>query len=204
MPPVNTTPAAALPPASTRRACLLGLGAATSLLLAPRLHAATNTTEAWRALQSGTVVLMRHAFAPGLGDPPGFELGQCQTQRNLSSGGREQARRIGQAFRDQGVDVRRVLASQWCRTQETAELAFPGLVHPHPAFNSFFQDASSQDAQTREALALIRAWTGPGVLVVVTHQVNITALTGVVPSSGEGLVVRPQGDQLTVLARLSL
>jgi len=201
MPPVYT--AAVRPQNLSRRTCLLGLGGAASLFLTPRLQAATDPTDGWQALQSGGVVLMRHAFAPGLGDPPGFELGQCATQRNLSSGGRDQARRIGQAFRNRGVNVRRVLASQWCRTQETAELAFPGLVETHPAFNSFFQDAGSQDEQTRQAQALIRAWTGPGVMVVVTHQVNITALTGVVPSSGEGLVVRPQGEPLPVLGRLA-
>jgi phosphohistidine phosphatase SixA len=146
-------------------------------------------------MPSGSVVLMRHALAPGVGDPPGFALGNCSTQRNLSDEGRAQARRIGQAFKARGVAVAAVWSSQWCRTRETAELAFGQPLFAslprvdQPAFNSFFGEPSAAPEQTRAATALLKAWRGPGVLVVVTHQVNITALTGVVPASGEAVVV---------------
>lgn len=159
-------------------------------------------TDAWAALQEGSILLLRHANAPGVGDPRGFRLGDCRTQRNLDESGRAQARRIGEQFRQRGVKVGAVMSSQWCRARETAELAFPGSVRDEPSFNSFFGDASAEATQTAEAQATLQRWRGPGVLVVVTHQVNITALTGVVPGSGEGVVLRASGQGLAVVARL--
>lgn len=156
----------------------------------------------WSVLRNGTIVLLRHANAPGVGDPPNFVLGDCSTQRNLDAQGQEQARRIGEQFRQQRVDVRRVLTSQWCRTRETAELAFPGRAQEAQIFNSFFEDPARRSPQTAEALRLLTQWKGPGVLVVVTHQVNISALTDVVPASGEGVVVRPVQGTLQVTGRL--
>jgi hypothetical protein len=98
--------------------------------------------------------------------------------------------------------VGRVLSSQWCRARDTAELAFPGQVSLEPAFNSFFGNRESEDRQTAEALRLLRDWAGPGVLVVMTHQVNISALAGIAPRSGEGIVLRPEGGRLRVVGRL--
>lgn len=143
-------------------------------------------------LKDGSIVLFRHAEAPGVGDPPGFKLNDCSTQRNLDDTGRAQARRIGAQIRAQGVRVGAVRSSQWCRTRETARLAFPQQdVHDDPDFNSFFGDSAGGAEQSARALATLRQWRGPGTLVVVTHQVNITALTGIVPGSGEGVVVQP-------------
>lgn len=156
----------------------------------------------WSLLQNGSMVLFRHAIAPGVGDPANFKLNDCTTQRNLDEAGRNQARRLGQAFRDNRILVGRVITSQWCRTRETAQLAFGTNVQDEPAFNSFFSNRQNQEAQTQAALELLRRWQGPGVLVVVTHQVNITALTGVVPDSGEGVVVRFAGGQLQVVGRI--
>jgi phosphohistidine phosphatase SixA len=143
---------------------------------------------AWEALRAGGIVLFRHAIAPGGGDPAGMRLGNCATQRNLDARGRAQAAAIGAALR--GVEVGGVLASQWCRTLETAEIAFPGRVTHEPEFNSFFSDRASGPARTEAARAILAAWRGPGALVVVTHQVNITALTRIFPASGEGVVLR--------------
>ena len=157
---------------------------------------------AWPALTDGSIVLLRHAQAPGVGDPPGFKLGDCRTQRNLDDTGRAQARRIGERFRRQGVKVGAVLSSQWCRTRETAELAFPGQARDDTDFNSFFGDTARQPEQTARALSTLTRWRGPGVLVVVTHQVNITALTGVGAASAEGVVVTARDGSLQVLARL--
>jgi phosphohistidine phosphatase SixA len=157
---------------------------------------------AWSALKDGSTVLFRHANAPGIGDPAGFTLGDCKTQRNLDETGRAQARRIGEQFRQRGVKVGAVLTSQWCRTRETAELAFPGMVQDDASFNSFFDDTSRNATQSAQALATMARWRGPGVLVVVTHQVNITALTGVVPASGEGVVVAPKGPGVQAVGRL--
>lgn len=143
----------------------------------------------WQAARTpGAVILFRHAIAPGTGDPANFRLGDCTTQRNLSDEGRAQARAIGQALRDAGVQPARVLTSQWCRTRETAELLGFGPPEDLPALNSFFADRAEGPAQT-EALRDFIATLPPGeTVVMVTHQVNITALTGITPASGEGVV----------------
>jgi phosphohistidine phosphatase SixA len=141
------------------------------------------------------VVLLRHALAPGTGDPANFQLGDCTTQRNLSEAGRQQASAIGQAFRQRGVTVDRVLSSQWCRCLETAELLELGPVEPFAPLNSFFQDRRTADSQTADVEAYLRQQPPQGVMVMVTHQVNITALTGIVAPSGQGVVVAVDGDQ---------
>jgi hypothetical protein len=105
-------------------------------------------------------------------------------------------------MRAAGVTVGAVLASQWCRTMETAELTFPGRVVAELAFNSFFAERSTKQAQTAAARAILLAWNGPGALVVSTHQVNITALTGIVPASGEGVVMRREGTALMVVGHI--
>ena len=176
--------------------CVLGLGL--SLLG----HVAAASESGWPALKDGSVVLFRHANAPGGGDPPGFKLGDCSTQRNLDDTGRAQARRIGEQFRQRGIKVGAVLSSQWCRARDTAELAFPGQVRDDASFNSFFDERSRGQAQTAEALATLARWRGPGVLVVTTHQVNISMLTGVTPVSGEGVVVAPTRGGVKVLGRV--
>jgi phosphohistidine phosphatase SixA len=156
----------------------------------------------WAALQEGTIVLFRHANAPGIGDPANFKLDDCATQRNLDATGRAQARRIGEQFRQHGIKVTQVLHSQWCRTRETAQLAFPGIATDSAPFNSFFEDSARSEEQTAAALQLLQRWTGPGVLVVITHQVNITALTGVFPASGAGVIVKPGASGLTITGRV--
>lgn len=159
--------------------------------------------QAWPLLaRPGAIVLFRHATAPGTGDPAGFVLGDCATQRNLDARGRAEARAIGRAFAERGIAVGRVLTSQWCRTRDTAELAFPGRAEEEPAFNSFFGNRADEPEATARARSILASWAGPGVLVVFSHQVNITALTGVVPRSGEGVVVGVTGGALSVLGRL--
>lgn len=179
---------------------------AACLLLAGGLASGLATAaDAWSELaRPGAVVLFRHATAPGVGDPPNFRLDDCATQRNLDERGRAEARRLGEQFRERRVNVGAVLSSQWCRTRETARLAFGDGVRDEPAFNSFFgQGAAEREAQTDRARRVIRDWKGPGVLVVVTHQVNITALTGHGAMSAEGVVVQPTAQgPLRVLGNL--
>ncbi len=140
--------------------------------------------------QGKHVALMRHALAPGTGDPADFSLEDCTTQRNLSSEGRSQAVRIGARFTQAGITEADVYTSQWCRCRETAELLGLGAPVPLPPLNSFFSDFSRQAAQT-EALS---AWLGERSLdrplILVTHQVNITAFSGVFPGSGEVVLMR--------------
>lgn len=178
---------------------LLNLGAVSGV---PMLAIAQGSADFWAELRrGGCVVLMRHALIePGIGDPPGFRLDQCSTQRNLSEAGREQARRVGAAFTREGVQFDEVRSSAWCRCVETAELAF-GRHTVWAPINSFFNDATGP-AQTREVLQAVRGLAAPKNLMLVTHQVNISALTGTFLAMGEVLITRPgAGDRLPVLAR---
>lgn len=145
----------------------------------------------WRGLAEGRLVaLMRHAEAPGTGDPPGFRLGDCATQRNLDAGGRAQARATGALFRARGIERARVFTSQWCRCRETAELLGLGPVEELPALNSFISDRARRGPQSEATLAFLADLPAGTPVVLVTHQVNITALTDVFPRSGEIVVVR--------------
>lgn len=157
----------------------------------------------WALLQEqGAIVLFRHANAPGIGDPDGFKLGDCSTQRNLDDRGRAEARAIGEAFRQRGISVGRVLSSQWCRARDTANLAFPGRAEESPAFNSFFGSREAESSATASALGVLGGWSGPGAMVVVTHQVNIASLTGLSPRPGEGVVISLKDGRIQVLGRL--
>jgi len=167
------------------------------LLLLPSLVVAND----WETLhEPGAFALMRHALAPGTSDPAGFQLDVCETQRNLDARGKEQARKTGAAFRDQGVAFDQVWTSQWCRTRETAELLDIGPVVDTPALNSFFQDFSSSETQTAEVMSLLS--TTQAKVLIVSHQVNIRALTGQSTRSGEVLVVRLTGDRLKVIGSI--
>lgn len=166
--------------------------------------AADDEAAVWAALRQGDAAgLMRHALAPGVGDPAGFQIDECATQRNLSDEGRAQARAIGERFRTNGVDRAEVRSSQWCRCLETAELLQLGPVVPMPALNSFFRDRSSRPEQTRAVRQALLDWPGDRPLVLVTHQVNISALTGRGATSGEIVAVAPGGrDQIRVVGSI--
>lgn len=156
----------------------------------------------WHALRSGAaIVFLRHALAPGTGDPPGFRLDSCATQRNLSDAGRRQARRIGAHFRANGIDKASVLSSQWCRCLDTAALLDLGPVKPEPRLNSFFGNSGVAARQTDELRQWMENRPSDGPAVLVTHQVNITGLTSIVPSSGE-LVFVAAADPKMVIARV--
>lgn len=146
----------------------------------------------WSQLRQGKgyVILWRHALAPGTGDPANFRLGDCSTQRNLSAEGRGQAIRMGERLRQQKITVSRVLSSQWCRCLETARLMNVGQVEPFPALNSFFQNRSPERSQTQQLRQFIlKNQKTAGGVVMVTHQVNITALSNIVPPSGAAVVM---------------
>jgi phosphohistidine phosphatase SixA len=189
------------PPFAIRRRSLC---LALPMLLARQATAADSPDEqaAWTALRGGAILLLRHANAPGIGDPAGMRLGDCSTQRNLDEAGRAQARRIGERLRRERVPVAAVWSSQWCRVRETAELAALGPVREVAAFNSFFAQRTAEPAQTAAARALLLGWRERGSLVVFTHQVNISALSGHGAASGQGVVLRAEGDTLKRVGRL--
>ncbi len=148
---------------------------------------------------------MRHSLAPGTGDPPGFRLDDCATQRNLSDQGRADAQATGRLLAEAGIAPTLVATSQWCRARDTAVLLDLGAVTEWPSLNSFFDDRSTAEAQTRDTLAALEARAAggeAGPVMLVTHQVNITALTGIAPAQGEVLVTRLEGGQLVVTGRI--
>jgi broad specificity phosphatase PhoE len=160
----------------------------------------------WDALkQPGAIALMRHALAPGGGDPEGFTLGDCRTQRNLDNRGRDQARRIGAALRAEGIAFDAVWASEWCRSFETAELLGMGAVTARPMLNSFFAGRGDRQGQTADTLLALSQLSADMRVLLVSHQVNITALTGVVPASGEIIVAQRRADgTLEVTGRVNI
>jgi broad specificity phosphatase PhoE len=158
----------------------------------------------WSLLkQGGQVVLMRHAVTtPGVGDPPGFRLDDCSTQRNLTDAGRQDARRVGAAFRARNIVVESVYSSPWCRCVETANLAF-GKSEMSAALSNLFTHPENRERQVREMQELISAG-GPHNRVLVSHGATILALTGVSLGTAEMLVVTPQSDRRFVVSgRLS-
>lgn len=182
------------------------LGAGLALAAAPRWAAADAGSEALLR-QGGVVIAFRHALAPGTFDPPGFRLGDCGTQRNLSDEGRGQARRAGAWFRARGLQPARVRSSPWCRCIDSATLAFappevwPALGSPHgmpettgerhlQALRQALADAAAQPGR-------FEAW--------FTHMFVLSDLAGVNVASAEGLVLAPgSGGMARVLARWEL
>ena len=166
------------------------LAALATLLLAVPV-AADDVQEAWTALVAGGhVALVRHGNAPpGYGgDPPGFKIDDCSTQRNMDDRGRSQARAVGEAFRQHGVRVDRILSSPWCRCLETARLLGLGAVE------SEWTVAASADKSPERLAALrqmVSGWRGPGTLVIVTHALTVRGLVGILPGQAETVVLKP-------------
>jgi len=161
---------------------------------------AARAESVWDAMRApGSVVVLRHSYAPGGFDPPDAKLDDCSTQRNLDDNGRAQARRIGEAFRKNAVEVGKVLSSPRCRCLDTARLAF-GRVEPWGVLQGALNDAElrkSRLADTRQVIAAHRA--GPP-LVLVTHGSMVAALTGLNVKMGEFVVLRRAPDGTHVVA----
>lgn len=213
----------AQPTAPNRRDCLhAALAAGMSLGVWPTAWGASAQSTApgmplaeqqfWRlARDGGNIFLMRHAqTVSGIGDPPGFRLGDCSTQRNLSEAGIAESQRLGQRFVQQQVPLHEVRSSAWCRCTDTARHAFDPHYPAHRVWaplNSFFQGQGNAQQQTRQALAQARQLPAGHNWMWVTHQVNISGLTGRFTSMGEVLLCRlptPTSGQLVVLASLAI
>jgi|TARA_B110000914_G_C15240616_1_gene343949 phosphohistidine phosphatase SixA len=146
----------------------------------------------WSTLQEGNkIFLIRHALAPGGGDPEGFKLDDCSTQRNLDEAGIEQSKNIGKLIKNKSIPIDSVLTSQWCRCKDTAKYAFK-YYKEFSALNSVFQSPfiKNEEKQIKEIRDYIKNWKPKGKnLVMITHYSIITKLTGSAPSSGEIVVV---------------
>jgi phosphohistidine phosphatase SixA len=181
-----------------------GLGMGTGLAVWPFWAAADDRVrDALRA--GGAVIAFRHALAPGTFDPPGFRLGDCSTQRNLSEEGRGEARRVGAWFRGQGLQPVRVRSSPWCRCMDTAQLAF-GAAEPWDALSS--PSGSEGLVRQRRLSELKRALAAvpPGRFEAwVTHQFVLQDLAGRSTAPAEALVLRVADDgSVDVLASARL
>ena len=171
--------------------------ATTGLLIAVLINSVglSHADGLWDAIKSGNhLVLMRHALAPGYGDPANFDVKDCRTQRNLNEVGRQQSIDIGELFRSNGIDKAIVLASQWWRCLATAYLLNLGNVSELPFLNSFFENFYREQFQTDETIQWIRNAPLKLPTILVSHQVNIAALTGYSAASGEMVFVRRATD----------
>ena len=154
-------------------------------------------------LQDGMhVLLMRHADAPGYGDPKNYQINQCSTQRNLGEAGRKQAKGIGEWLSKQGIQEAKVYSSPWCRCLDTATLLNKGPAKKEASLGSFFDDMSQAKGQTNELEKLIadeRKKFPNMPIIMVTHHVNIQSYVGVVVNSGDMVLVKvnPSGKPVS-------
>ena len=143
-----------------------------------------------RLTSGGHILMIRHAQAPGSGDPSTFKIGDCTTQRNLDASGRDQARKIGDWLRSKGVGSARVFSSQWCRCLETATLIGLGPVQELPALNSFYERIQDREPNVKALNDFIMQQPVDGELVIlVTHFVTIAAIADTGVSSGQGVLL---------------
>ncbi len=151
-----------------------------------------SSDQSWNIAQEGNkVILIRHSLAPGGGDPQGFKIDDCKTQRNLNSEGIKQSKKIGKLFEKNKIPVDQVLTSQWCRCKDTAKYAF-GDYKEFTALNSTFQSPynKNEGEQLKDLFNFVKKWNGRGKnLVLITHYSIITAATNAIPSSGEIVIV---------------
>jgi len=177
------------------RGLILALVSVLALTLIPH-NASAKSLAIWDSLQGtnpkGYVLLLRHALAPGVGDPANFRVDDCSTQRNLNDQGRQDARDLGQWIKRREVRILRVESSRWCRAKETAKLLGLGPVRLNKNLDSLFQDEDAlndpQTANIRKRIVSHRNTSG--LLIFVGHFVNISAVVGVGVESGEGVLVR--------------
>ena len=156
----------------------------------------------WAEAKEGDkIILIRHALAPGGGDPPGFKIDDCKTQRNLDKVGIEQSKAIGKLFKKNKIPVDKVLSSQWCRCKDTAKYAFNNYFE-FSALNSTFQSsfAKNEPKQLKQLQTFVNNWDGDGGnLILITHYSIITAITNAVPSSGEIVITDKKFNVLSTI-----
>jgi len=159
----------------------------------------------WKLLAGGGQVLfVRHGqTTPGVGDPEGFKLEDCATQRNLSADGRAQSQRLGAEFKRRGIPLGEVLSSPWCRCRDTAKLAF-GPAKSWTALSNLFGRHGAAEQQVSALRPRIAGYQGKGNLVLVSHGSTAAALTGEHPAMGEVLVLTPAGREFRVAGRISV
>jgi len=136
--------------------------------------------------EGGKLIFIRHAYAPGSGDPNNFDLKNCSTQRNLSKEGKEQSKKIGNFFKKNKIPIQKIISSEWCRCKETASIAFSKF-QTKSFLNSFYSTKykKNKDAQIKQLKLYVKNWDRKKNLIFVTHYVVISEIFNYAPSSGE-------------------
>lgn len=180
----------------------VGIGLVACLMSAATAQGLSPAVETALKQMPHPVILMRHAqTVPGTGDPPGFELDDRASQRNLNEVGKAQARRFGEALSAAGVTIGRVLASEWARAEDTARLILKAAgqdqvpIEPFPPLNNVWDGDPTGGTFVPEARAAMSSWAGPDVLLLVSHGVTIRPILGRSALQGGFFVVAPQGDE---------
>ena len=171
------------------------------ILLSLFLNKAFANSEILNSLKEGNkIVFIRHALAPGNGDPDNFVINDCSTQRNLSKTGVEQSKKIGNFFRKNKIKIDAVLSSEWCRCKDTAFYAFENFI-TFDALNSFYDPkfSKNEELQIVNLKKLIESWESDKNLILITHFVVISSLLKTSSSSGEIIVVN---KELEILGRM--
>ena len=152
--------------------------------------------------KGGKIIFIRHAYAPGGGDPNNFDINDCDTQRNLNDVGRLQSKKIGDFFKKNEISIEKVYSSEWCRCKETASIAFRSFETKN-FLNSFFSErfAKNKENQIENFNKFINNWNGKRNLIFVTHYVVISEILNYAPSSGEIIV---SDKQLKVIDTLEI
>lgn len=174
------------------------------LMLTLMMMASASATEAgWALLRNGgQIVLLRHAYAPGNGDPANFDIANCATQRNLSARGEHQARRIGALFAARAAPIDHVETSRFCRCRDTANIAFRDEEVIENEALDWFADDAQQDARVETVRQQILSYSGSDHLVLITHEEVIRALLGEGAHEGEAVIVSRGADSLSVAGRI--
>tara|TARA_B100001778_G_scaffold3196_1_gene2718 strand:- start:203 stop:751 length:549 start_codon:yes stop_codon:yes gene_type:complete len=135
------------------------------------------------------IIFIRHAIAPGNGDPDNFNINDCETQRNLSEEGVEQSKNIGIFFEENKIKIDKILSSEWCRCKDTAKIAFNNF-ETFDSLNSFYDEkfAQNEDIQIQNLKKYIKSWKSDKNLILVTHFVVISSILNVGISSGEMII----------------
>ena len=174
------------------------------ILLSFNISLKANSNDKAQALlkEGGKLIFIRHAIAPGGGDPVDFDILRCETQRNLSKEGITQSKNIGKFFSENNIQIDKVLSSEWCRCKQTAKYAFDKY-ETKSFLNSFFSAkfASNKNKQIHDLKKYINEWSGDNNLVLVTHYVTIQEVLNIAPSSGEIIIT---DKSFNVLARQNL
>lgn len=162
-----------------------------------KIHADDDSKLIETMKSGGHILMLRHAQAPGYGDPDNIKLGDCSTQRNLNDSGREQSTKIGKWLKDNNIKPSAIYSSQWCRCLETAKLLDLGSVEELTALNSFFQKPQDREPNLRDLRKFITQQTPDSDLIImVTHSVTISAISGQSVASGDGVLLKLNNSDL--------